>query len=115
LHRYREVLFSSLYEALLFSAGSGAVAVVIFLALGVPVQDVYGLILLIVSAGLMMVGGAMSFVGPGTSKVIATLLGTKDKTDKRDFAHASHMAALYSTTGVLLFAESLLLAFVFAA
>jgi hypothetical protein len=114
LHWYREVFVSSIYETAIFSVACAVVAVVIFLVFRFPVIDIYGLVLLGLSACLMMVGGAMGFIGPGTSRVVSTLLGTKDRIEPGDLTSAKHKGALYSTTGALLFLESLLLAMIFA-
>ena len=70
-----------------------------------------GLILLIESAALMLLGGALSFSGQtGVRRVTALLTGTKTDVTKAQLADLDSKAATIALAGVLLFVESLLLA-----
>jgi hypothetical protein len=112
MHWYRKVAVSSIVESLIFSAVSAAIALAGLAAWQVPFLDGYGFVLLIISSGLMLVGGALSFTTPGTARVITALSGRKLNPSPEDFVNAQHKAALYATTGVILFIESLALAVV---
>jgi hypothetical protein len=70
-----------------------------------------GLILLLESAALMLLGGALSFSGqPSVRKMTALLTGTRTTVTKVDLDELDAKAAAYALMGVLLFAESLALA-----
>jgi hypothetical protein len=70
-----------------------------------------GLILLVESAALMLLGGALSFSGqPGTRKLAGFLTGTKIVVTKSDLEGVDARAAAFALVGVLLFLESLTLA-----
>lgn len=107
---YRKVLVSSIAESVIFSAIAAGVAFAGEVGLQVQFFDGFGFVLLILSAALMLVGGAMSFVTPGTAKVVSLLTGRKENTTIQDWERSQHRAALYMITGVILFAESMVLA-----
>jgi hypothetical protein len=107
---YRRTFLSSLVESLAFSAIAAAVAFGAMTSLRIPFFDGFGFALLILGAALMLVGGALSFVTPGKAKVAALMTGKKDEHTPEDFQRAEQKAALYATTGVILFFESLALA-----
>ena len=107
---YTELLVDSLEESLIFGIGCAVVAVAGMLLLQVPFTDGLGFALLIVSAGLILVGGAMSFVSPGNVKVMNTLFRAKLNPTPDDYRKNRHRAALFALTGVLLFSYSLALA-----
>jgi hypothetical protein len=111
---YTELVVSSLRESALFAAGSAAVAVAGAFAIGIPFPDGLGFVLLVVSAGLMLVGGALSFVSPGNVRVIRALTNAKIDPDVETYRKTREKAALYSVTGVFLLVYSLALASVFA-
>src|SRR4029077_10016909 len=70
-----------------------------------------GLVLLLESAGLMLLGGALSFSGqPGVRKLTGLLSGTKVELSKSDIENVDAKAATFALVGVLLFLESLALA-----
>jgi hypothetical protein len=70
-----------------------------------------GVILLLESAALMLLGGALSFSGqPGVRKLTALLTGTQTLVTKADLDDLDAKAAAYALIGVLLFVESLALA-----
>ena len=103
---------SSLQESLIFTVGCAAVAVAGELLLGIPFPDALGLVLLVVSAGMMLVGGALSFVTPAKVRVFNLLVKSKVDPSTEDYRKNENKAAVYALTGVLLFAYSLALGFV---
>ncbi len=115
MNKYLEVFVSSFSESVVFAAICAAVALVGTFILGVSFPDGFGFVLLVVSAGLMLIGGALSFVTPGKVRVfnmlnVNVLRKQKVNMTKEDYSRSENRAALYSLTGVLLFAYSLLLA-----
>jgi len=71
----------------------------------------FGLVLLLESAALMLIGGALSFSGqPGVRKLTQLLAGTKIEVAKSDIESLDAKAAAFALVGVLLFLESLALA-----
>ena len=71
----------------------------------------FGLILLLESAGLMLLGGALSFSGqPGVRRLTGLLSRTKTEMSKADLETVDATAATFALVGVLLFLESLALA-----
>lgn len=117
MKEHLEILISSLSESVLFTIACAAAALAGTL-LDIPFQDGFGLVLLIVGAGLMLIGGALSFVTPAKVEVFNIFMTGIFKRNKMnmtrdDYRRSENRAALYSVTGVLLFAYSLLLAAVF--
>lgn len=110
---YLELFVSSLGESAIFACLCAAAALVGLFVLGVPFFDGLGLVLLVVGAGLMLVGGALSFVSPGNVKVVNALMGSKLNPKPDEYRKTRHRAELYAFTGVLLFVYSLLLAAIF--
>lgn len=111
MNQYVSVLYSSLWETVALTAVTAAVSVVVVLVAGWPFLSAFGLLLLLESTGLMLVGGAMSFVTPSSVRVISALMRSNRSLTNEEYARANRKAALLAMTGVLLFAESLLLAF----
>ncbi|MDG6909929.1 MAG: hypothetical protein JRN08_06135 [Nitrososphaerota archaeon] len=107
---YVELILDSLWESVIFSVGCAAAAVAGMVIFQVPFADGLGFVLLVVSAGLMLIGGAMSFVSPGNVKVVNALFRAKLNPTLEDFRKSRHRAALYALTGVLLFVYSLVMA-----
>ena len=111
---YVELMVDSLGESLIFSIICAVAAVAGVFVLQVPFVDGLGFVLLVVSAGLMLIGGGLSFVSPGNVKVLNILMGplmkNKANPGPHDYRSTRQKAALYSVTGVLLFAYSLVLA-----
>jgi hypothetical protein len=71
----------------------------------------FGLVLLLESAALMLLGGALSFsVQPGVRKLTGLLGGTRTEASKSDIESLDAKAATFALVGVLLFLESLALA-----
>ena len=119
MNKYLEVLVSSLSESAVLTVACAAVALAGTLVLGIPYPDGLGFVLLVVGAGLMLMGGALSFVTPGKVQVFNIFLSgvfkrNKMKMTQDDYRRSENRAALYSLTGVLLFAYSLVMAAVFA-
>jgi hypothetical protein len=118
LNWYVELLADSLEESLVFGVICAAVAVAGGFLFQVPFTDALGFVMLIVSAGLMLIGGALSFVSPGNVKVFNALMGgfvrNRLNPGVDDFRRARHRAELYALTGFLLFVYSLAMAFFFA-
>ena len=70
-----------------------------------------GLILLVESAALMLIGGALSFSGqPGVRKLTGLLTGTKLDVTKSDLDALDARAMAFALVGVLLFLEDFALA-----
>lgn len=107
---YTELAISSLQESALFGVGCAVVALIGEVVFRIPFLDGLGLVLLIVSAGLMLVGGALSFVTPANVKVVNALTNSKLKSSPEDFRRTRNRAALFALAGMLLFVYSLILA-----
>jgi hypothetical protein len=98
--------------------GAGLVTLVDFVLGGLAVWTgvagfvgVLGLALLIESAALMLVGGALSFSGQeGVRRLAALLSKTQTKATKAELQSIEARAGAYALMGVLLFAGSLALA-----
>jgi len=113
---YFDLVVSSLGESVLFGLGCAVTALAGTFLFKVPFSDGFGLVLLIVGAGLMLIGGAMSFVTPGNVRLVNDIVNaltrkTRSRLDPgpEDFRKTQHSAALYALTGVLLFVYSLML------
>ena len=73
--------------------------------------SILGLVMLLESAGLMLIGGAMSFSGqPGIRRAVSILTRTKLEVSPSQMEDMDAKAAAFALVGVLLFLESLLLA-----
>jgi len=87
--------------------GASGVAAVVF---SVGFLPALGLVMLVESAGLMLLGGALSFAGqPGVRKVTGLVTRTNIEV-KSDLDDMEAKAATFALVGVLLFLESLALA-----
>jgi len=121
LHWSVDLLTTAGKEALVFSAigvGVAAIAVVVGFE---PLVPSFGLVLLLEATGLMIIGGALDLSSSGSAKStmrqMRTLFGRTVQDDEKldpaeDRKGAQLTAAKYSLTGVLLFLEALVLAFV---
>jgi hypothetical protein len=70
-----------------------------------------GLVMLIESAVLMLIGGALSFsVQPGMRKLTGVLTGERVEPSRSELESLDSKAATFALVGVLLFLESLALA-----
>ncbi len=95
----------------LITAVDIGLAGVVQAAVGMGFMPALGLILLLESAALMLLGGALSFSGqPGVRRVTALLTGTQAAVKRADLDDVDAKAAAYALVGVLLFVESLALA-----
>ena len=113
MNRLLHFTFSAFEEALLFNLGGLGVAVVALFLLQIPIKVSFGFVILIESTGLMLVGGALGVAGQATSQKIAELL-TRNRVKQESVAASDYKAALYAFTGIVLFAEAALMAFLFA-
>ncbi len=114
MNEYAKLFVSSVRESIFFTIACVGVALVWPFFLGTPLLDGLGLVLLVAGAGLMLIGGAMGFVSPGNVKVVNALFRSKLKPTADDYRKTRNRAALYSATGILLFAYSLVLAIIVA-
>jgi hypothetical protein len=113
LHRYLQTVSYSLQEALLFNLAGLVLALVLLVFFGVQLRDSFGFILLIESAGLMLVGGALGVAGQATTRKLSQLL-TRSKDEPNSLASSDAKAALYALTGLMLFGEGAVMAALFA-
>jgi len=98
--------------------GAGIITVVdVGLAVAVSAANVVGFVaalglaLLVESASLMLIGGAMSFSGqPGVRKLTSLLTKTNIRVTSADLVQLDAYAAAFALVGVFLFVESLALA-----
>ena len=111
LNKYSRTAISSLGEASLISAIDLVLALVALALFRTGVLAVFGLILLVESSALMLIGGAVSFTGQeGIRRLTSLLTRIELKPDARDAEKSEMKAALYALTGVILFVESTVLA-----
>jgi hypothetical protein len=111
LNKYARTAISSLGEASLISAIDLVLAVVALALFRTGVLEAFGLILLLESSALMLMGGAVSFAGQEGFQRLASLLTRVElKPGARDGEKNEMKAALYALTGVILFVESSVLA-----
>jgi hypothetical protein len=79
--------------------------------MGMDFLAALGLVLLLESAVLMLIGGALSFSGQeSVRRLVALVSRTQTKVTKADLLDLDSKAAAYALVGVLLFVESLTLA-----
>ena len=112
--RFLKQAVLSLREAAVLSAIDAGGSLALQVLLQVPFVDSYGLILLIESAVLMLVGGAMSFAGQGGVRYVVDVFsrratGKKISPGKDELEKSELRAALYAITGFLLFSEAIVL------
>ena len=111
LNKYSRTAISSLGEASLISAIDLVLALVALALFRTGILAVFGLILLVESSALMLIGGAVSFTGQeGIRRLTSLLTRIELKPDARDAEKSEMKAALYALTGVILFVESTVLA-----
>ena len=101
-------------EAALISAVDLGVSAVLYLVLSIQLLDSFGFLVLIESAVLMLVGGALSFAGqPGVRTVVGLFNrgspGKKSTITKDELERNDLRAALYAIAGLLLFLEGVVL------
>ena len=111
MNKYSRTAISSLGEASLISAIDLVLALVALALFRTGILAVFGLILLVESSALMLIGGAVSFTGQeGIRRLTSLLTRIELKPDARDAEKSEMKAALYALTGVILFVESTVLA-----
>lgn len=111
MNKYSRTAVSSLGEASLISAIDVVLAVVALALFRTRTLEAFGLILLLESSALMLMGGAVSFAGQEGFQRFASLLTRVElKPGARDAEKNEMKAALYVLTGVILFVESSVLA-----
>ncbi len=111
VHWLAGVSLSSVKEGALFNGINLPIAAVATYALGFKFFDAVGLILLLEATGLMIAGGAMEMgATASTRRLVSIFQGKKLEWSRRDYSAAQMRGAVFTLTGVLLFAESLLMA-----
>ena len=104
MHKYLEVAVSSFKEAVIFNVAGVVVAFAVLILFHISLGDSFGFIILIMSTGLMLVGGALGLAGQATTRKLAEIL-TRKKVDPKTVEASDLKAALYALTGIMLFAE----------
>ncbi len=111
MHKYVRTVIASVREASLISVIDVVPAILALLVFRASVLAAFGLILLLESSGLMLLGGALSFTGQEGFRRLASLLArVEPHTTEREVERNEMKAALYVLTGVILFVESSVLA-----
>jgi uncharacterized membrane protein YdfJ with MMPL/SSD domain len=111
LNKYVRVAISSAEEAILISVINVIAGLIAILVFNLSIIATLGLILLVESAALMLVGGALGLGGQeGIRKLASTLTKVDFRISEKDLQRSEMKAAIYSLTGVLLFVESFVLA-----
>jgi len=113
VHRYLEATVSSFKEAVIFNVVGAAATLGALVFFNIPVSASFGLIILIESTGLLLVGGALGVAGGATAQAISKLL-TRKKLDTKSIKTSDEKAALYALTGFMLFAEGALMSVILA-
>ncbi len=107
----RGLASSALKEATLISALNIPISGLLLLVLRFGFVETLGFVLLLEAVALMLVGGAMDLSGAASTKLIQSIFSKRKEEWKREeHSNLQKKAAVYSLTGVFLFAESLLLA-----
>jgi hypothetical protein len=111
LGRKAATAISSLKGAALITAADVGLAGLASFALRLDFVASVGLAMLLESAALMLIGGALSFSGwPGVRRFTALLTQTNTEATKSELTDLEAKAATYALVGALLFVESLALA-----
>jgi hypothetical protein len=111
----KAAVVASLKGAGLVTAADLVLAGLVALAAAAGFVALLGLALLVESAALMLVGGALSFSGQeGVRRLAALLSKGQTKATKSELQSLEAKAETYALMGVLLFVESLALAFLTA-
>ena len=116
MHWLLRLATGSLMELAVFNAVAGGASLVIWLALGWDFVPAYGLVILLESVTLMLVGGAVEMGSTGSARAVGKQLrllfgirGPGTPSAHQDTRKVVIAAATYTMTGVLLFAEAALL------
>jgi len=111
LGRKAAIAFKSLQGAALVTLVDLALSLLATAAFAMDLVAAFGLALLLEGAGLMLLGGALSFGGQaGVRNLTGILTGTHHKVTKTDLDDLEAKAATFALIGILLFVESLALA-----
>jgi uncharacterized membrane protein len=108
----KEILSSSLLESFLFLFVDILISIALLFLLGFAFISILGLLLLIESAVLMLIGGALDFSRTFSGKKLLLFMRIRPREESEDKKTRSR-AGIYTLTGVILFTESLLLAVIF--
>jgi hypothetical protein len=119
MHWVAEIVIGSVKESVIFTSFGAGAAIGGVLLLGSPFTDGFGLILLLEATALMLIGGALDLSATRSARTVANqirnLFGRAEHSDstltRESYKKVENSAATYALTGVLLFVESLLLAF----
>jgi len=119
MHWVGELVIASVKETAIFTALGAGVGFGGVLILRSKFTDGFGLILLLEATALMLVGGALDLSATRSARTVANqiraLLGRVESSHsswtREDYKKVENSAATYALTGVLLFLESLVLAF----
>jgi hypothetical protein len=104
-------MISSLGEAAVISLIDVVPAYVALLFFRTGLIEALGLILLVESSGLLLLGGALSFTGQEGFRRLASVLAKVElKSTEKEDKKTEMKAALYVLTGVILLVESSVLA-----
>ena len=116
LHWLLRLATGSLMELAVFNAVAGGASLVIWLAAGWDFVPVYGLVILLESVVLMLVGGAAEMSSTGSARAMGKQLrllfgirASATPSAHQDARKVVIAAATYTITGVLLFGEAALL------
>jgi hypothetical protein len=107
----QDFVFPSLRENAIFLAAGLVVALVVRTVYGWDFVSTIGLIMLIESAGLMLIGGAMELAASASGVRLAGVFRRGGEgPSKKDLEGAVERAGTFAFTGMLLFGETILLA-----
>ncbi len=117
MRSYRDAFVLSTQEAALISIVDIGVALATLFLFRVAFLDDYGFILLVESAGLLLLGGGLGFAGqPGVRRIVSLTSianrreAERPSNDKGSEKQNDVRASVYMLTGLFLFLESGLLA-----
>ena len=106
-----EASVSSAKEGLVINGINIPVAALAVFLIGFGFVDAIGLILLLEATALMLGGGAMELgATASTKRLVSIFQGRRMEWTGKDYRDAQKRGAVFTITGLLLFAESLLMA-----
>ena len=111
MHWLADASLSSVKEGAIFNGINIPVAAIATFLLGFKFLDAIGLILLLEATGLMLGGGAMEMgVAASTRQLASIFQGKRMEWSRKEYNDAQRRGAVFTITGILLLAESLLMA-----
>lgn len=111
MHWLADASLSSVKEGAIFNGINVPLAAIATFLLGFKFFDATGLILLLEATGLMIAGGAMEMGATASTRRLASIFqGKRMEWSRREHDDAQRRGAVFTITGVLLLAESLLMA-----